>query len=453
MILDTLTLEKIDHISGSVKLIGSKSLTNRALLLSALSQGQTKLTNILRSDDSKVMLESLRRLGVVIDENSLDPTEVTIHGLGGLFNTKEQGVIELFLGNAGTAMRPLAAALALSNGTYKLTGEPRMYERPIGILVEALRALGAHIEYLGTEGYPPLLITGRQAVLTQGVGAGAKQLQGESYELEVLGNTSSQFISALLMVGGLLDKPVVLKVKGELISKPYVTLTCLLLERFGIQVLNHDFKCFVIKPQSLISPSEYLVEGDASGATYFLAAAAIAGSVKVYGVGQNSIQGDAKFIEVLERMGARIEVGSDYLYVSEAPTLKGITIDMNDMPDAAMTLVPMALFTSEPITILNIESWRVKETDRISALATQMRKLGCEVEEGQDYIKVSASGAAYDKVKASGVLVDFDTYNDHRMAMSMSLAALDRKVVINDPQCCSKTFPDYFERLASVSVR
>lgn len=444
--METLTLEKIDHISGSVKLIGSKSLTNRALLLSALSQGQTKLTNILRSDDSKVMLQSLKQLGVGIEENPLDPTEITITGLGGLFDTKEQGTIELFLGNAGTAMRPLAAALALSNGTYKLTGEDRMYERPIGILVEALRKLGAKIEYLGNEGYPPLLITGRKALNS------SCQEACTCYDLEVAGNTSSQFISALLMIGALLDKPMNLIVKGELISKPYVNLTCELLKRFGIKVVNHGFAKFSIEPQGLISPKSYLVEGDASGATYFLAAAAIKGSVKVYGVGKNSIQGDTKFIEVLAKMGAKIEIGDDYLAVSEASELKGIDIDMNDMPDAAMTLVPMALFTKEPIMIRNIESWRVKETDRIDALATQMRKLGCQVTEGQDFIKVQSGGTEYQSIKDEGILLDFDTYNDHRMAMSMSLAALDRKIVINDPKCCHKTFPDYFERLASVSV-
>lgn len=446
-VLETLTLEKIDHISGSVKLIGSKSLTNRALLLSALSEGRTKLTNILRSDDSKVMIQALKQLGVKVEENEQDPTEVIINGLGGVFNTQEQGTIELFLGNAGTAMRPLAAALALSNGTYKLTGEDRMYERPIGILVDALRKLGAKIEYLGNEGYPPLLITGLKALENNNTN------QATTYELEVAGNTSSQFISALLMVGSLLDKPMNLKVKGELISKPYVNLTCELLKRFGIQVANNDYVSFTINPQALISPNHYLVEGDASGATYFLAAAAIRGSVKVYGVGKASIQGDTKFIEVLSQMGANIEIGDDYLAVSQAQELKGIDIDMNDMPDAAMTLVPMALFTKEPIIIRNIESWRVKETDRIAALATEMRKLGCQVEEGQDYIKVQATGDNYQKIKEQGTLIDFDTYNDHRMAMSMSLAALDRSIIINDPMCCKKTFPDYFERLALVSVR
>lgn len=449
--METLTLEKIDHISGSVNLIGSKSLTNRALLLSALSQGTTKLTNILRSDDSKVMIQALKLLGVKVEEDPQDPTKITISGLGGVFDTQEQGTIELFLGNAGTAMRPLAAALALSNGTYKLTGEDRMYERPIGILVDALRKLGAKIEYLGNEGYPPLLITGRKALESNHLDNCSKN--SSAYELEVAGNTSSQFISALLMVGALLDKPMSLKVKGELISKPYVNLTCQLLKNFGVEVKNNSYQSFTVNSQKLISPNQYLVEGDASGATYFLAAAAIRGSIKVYGVGKNSIQGDSKFIEVLEQMGAVTEVGDDYLSVCQAPELKGIDIDMNDMPDAAMTLVPMALFTKEPIIIRNIESWRVKETDRIAALATQMRKLGCLVEEGQDYIKVQAIGNDYDSIKRQGTLIDFDTYNDHRMAMSMSLAALDRTVVINDPKCCNKTFPDYFERFNSVCVR
>lgn len=464
-----LTLDKINSLQGEVKLIGSKSLTNRALLLSALSSGTTKLTNILRSDDSKVMLEALRKLGVSVTEEQSDDTIVTIEGLGGLFDTADQGQIELFLGNAGTAMRPLCAALALSNGTYKLTGEPRMYERPIGVLVDALRELGAKIEYLGNEGYPPLLITGRKQVqamaavndiLSSCCGCDSSlnksccSADGEpALCLEVAGNTSSQFISALLMVGSQLDTTVRIKVKGELISKPYVNLTCELLKRFGIVVENHNFEYFDIKSQKLISPGSYLVEGDASGATYFLAGAAIKGSVKVTGVGADSIQGDTKFIEVLKKMGAVIEMGADYLKVSEAPVLHGIDIDMNDMPDAAMTLVPMALFTDSPVIIRNIESWRVKETDRIAAMATEMRKLGCDVEEGQDYIKVDGKTSKCAELKAQGAVPEFDTYNDHRMAMCMSLTALDRKIVINDPDCCKKTFPDYFTRLAAVTVR
>ena len=455
----TLTLEKITALSGAVQLVGSKSLTNRALLLSALAQGTTTLRNILRSDDSKVMLAALCALGVTITEDASDPTTVIVEGIGGPFATADQGELELFLGNAGTAMRPLCAALALSNGTYRLVGEPRMYERPIGVLVDALRALGAKIDYLGTEGYPPLRITGIGALSatgvtgTTGAGAATSSVSSGSLTLQVAGNTSSQFISALLMVGSLLPQPMRLEVVGELISKPYVHLTCELLQRFGIEVVNHDFKYFDLKPTAIKSPGFYLVEGDASGATYFLAGAAIAGDVTVYGVGANSIQGDAKFIELLERMGAVTEIGSDYMRVKQAPQLHGLDSDLNDMPDAAMTLVPMALFTDSPVILRNIESWRVKETDRIEAMATEMRKLGCEVEVGRDFIAVNGNTAECRARKERGEVPVFDTYNDHRMAMCMSLCALDRTVAINDPACCKKTFPDYFERLAQITVR
>ena len=432
-----LPLGPISQVLGSVHLVGSKSLTNRALLLSALSAGRTKLTNILRSDDSKVMLESLHKLGVTVEPDPNDATTVTITGVGGCFHAQEP--VNLFLGNAGTAMRPLCAALALSQGTFELTGEPRMYERPIGILVDALRTLGAKVEYLGTEGYPPLKITGTTSPAANTV--------------EVAGNTSSQFITALLMVGALLPNGLNLKVQGELISKPYVAMTCALLQRFGVSVVNHDFASFELAPQQLKSPGSYLVEGDASGATYFLAAAAIAGSVTVKGVGSGSLQGDAHFIEVLAQMGAHTEIGPDYLKVS-APKqqLHGIDLDLNDMPDAAMTLVPMALFTDSPIAIRNIASWRVKETDRIAALTTEMRKLGCAVEEGPDYIVVDGNTDACRQICSDlSRVIAFDTYNDHRMAMALSLVALARPVIINDYRCCAKTFPDYFERLAALA--
>lgn len=432
-----LPLGPISQVLGSVHLVGSKSLTNRALLLSALSTGRTKLTNILRSDDSKVMLESLHKLGVTVEPDPNDATTVTITGVGGSFHAAEP--VNLFLGNAGTAMRPLCAALALSQGTFELTGEPRMYERPIGILVDALRTLGAQVEYLSTEGYPPLKITGTTSP--------------EANTVEVAGNTSSQFITALLMVGALLPNGLKLKVQGELISKPYVAMTCALLQRFGVTVENHDFEHFVVKHQELTSPGSYLVEGDASGATYFLAAAAIAGEVTVKGVGADSLQGDAHFIDVLNKMGAHTEIGPDYLKVS-APKqqLHGIDLDLNDMPDAAMTLVPMALFTDSPIAIRNIASWRVKETDRIAALATEMRKLGCAVEAGPDYIVVDGNTEQCRALLADPNFIPaFDTYNDHRMAMSLSLVALKHPVIIKDYRCCAKTFPDYFERLAALA--
>lgn len=474
--MDSLTLTKIQALNGSVQLVGSKSLTNRALLLSALSAGTTKLSNILRSDDTAVMLDALQRLGVQVDLDPNQPDVVTITSAGGPFGahhpltTDPDGVLELFLGNAGTAMRPLCAALALSHGKFRLVGEPRMYERPIGELVSALQAMGAKITYLEKAGYPPLLIEGlglpagggsasgtaaETATAAAAPSDGRSQLLSlaqhqQALSLQIDGSTSSQFISAVLMVSTLLPCPVDLKIKGELISKPYVNLTCEMLRSFGVQV-DHDpaFTRYSVKPGTIQAPSSYLVEGDASGATYFLAGAAIKGEVTVKGIGQHSIQGDVRFVDILEQMGAQVTWGPDFVKVKAAPTLHGVDLDLNDMPDAAMTLVPMALFTDSPVVIRNIGSWRVKETDRIAAMATEMRKLGCTVEEGADYIKVDGSTQS----PVDSPMVAFDTYNDHRMAMCMSLVALQRDVIINDPQCCRKTFPDYFERLAKISIR
>lgn len=483
--MESLTLEKIPSLKGTVQLVGSKSLTNRALLLSALSAGTTKLSNILRSDDSEVMLKALQRLGiqVLIDPNT--PDEVTITSQGGPFGAKQpltpdaDGVIELFLGNAGTAMRPLCAALALSCGKFRLCGEPRMYERPIGELVTALRAMGAQVTYLQKEGYPPLLIEGlglssaasssavsiltSSCAATSGLDASEASLRAalspqaqelvklaqehKPLELSIDGSTSSQFISAVLMVSALLPCAVQINIKGELISKPYVNLTCEMLKSFGVIVQHSpDFAHYTINPSPIQAPAQYLVEGDASGATYFLAGAAIKGDVTVKGIGKDSIQGDIGFVDILEAMGAKVTRGSDFIRVQQAERLIGVDLDLNDMPDAAMTLVPMALYTNSPILIRNIASWRVKETDRIAAMATEMRKLGCTVEEGPDYIKVDGSTQS----PVTSPIVAFDTYNDHRMAMCMSLVALQRDIIINDPKCCRKTFPDYFERLASL---
>lgn len=456
-----LTIEKLSALQGSVNLIGSKSLTNRALLLSSLCSETTVLHNILRSDDSKVMIDALRALGVRIVEDHADHNTVIVVGInGGFRNTlPNDEPLEIFLGNAGTAMRPLCAALALSSGFFKLTGEPRMYERPIGILVGALRSLGAKIQYLGAEGYPPLLIKG--CGLTTDVGSGVENVfskneeidpQEPTWGLEMDGDVSSQFISSLLMVGSLLPFPLELRIHGDLISKPYVTLTCELLKKFGVTVNNRYFRSFLLKPTHLKSPGSYIVEGDATGATYFLAGAAVSGEVTVYGVGKDSIQGDSKFIEILAKMGAKTEVGDNYLKVSAAEQLHGLTIDMNDMPDAAMTLVPLALFTDSPIKLTNIASWRVKETDRIQAMATEMAKFGCAVESGRDYIEVDGRTPASAELKKQGVVPVISTYNDHRMAMSMAITALDRTIQIEDPDCCRKTFPDFFARWAEVSV-
>lgn len=504
--MKTLTIEKIDALVGEVNLVGSKSLTNRAFVLSALSEGDTILKNFLRSDDTEVMLESLAKIGIRFQEKSTDT--LTMTGVGQAFETcnkcneaylglsKEElfeKATKLFLGNSGTSMRSLCSILAASGGVYELTGEPRMYERPIGHLVDALRSLGAYIEYLGNEGYPPLRIVGLKNPKIKELVPECPALVNDTYEVSIPGNISSQFITALLMTGPLLDKKFKLKVIGELISQPYVTMTCKLLKQFGVEVKNNGFAEFEVEPTKYKSPGKFLIEGDASAATYFLAGAAIHGDVKVHGVGRNSLQGDAAFINYLERMGARIEIGDDYMHVQSsswpknglAPNqmipnrhyLNGIDDDFNDIPDAAMTFVPLALYTMGDITIRNIESWRVKETDRIAAMATEMKKLGVIVDEGQDYISLSVwqdmvenddeepddcgfmtvpcrePSREYVSVVSSGKTISFDTYNDHRMAMCMSLIALDRTIIINDPDCCKKTFPEYFTILEKLALR
>lgn len=424
--MHSLKLEKLTRAQGEVSLPGSKSLSNRALLLSALAAGRTELRGVLRSDDTERMLQALQALGVSL---SVDGDRVQLTGPGGGF-CRQGDTLELFLGNAGTVMRPLCAALALSQGSFVLTGEPRMLQRPIGALVEALQSMGCSITYLQEPGFPPLQITGSAT---------------KTAEVEVSGSTSSQFISALLMAAPL-TAGLRVRVKGELISKPYVAMTLRLMERFGARVQADGDRAFTVAGGGYRSPGTFQVEGDASGATYFLAAGALAGRVTVHGIGRVSVQGDTRFAAVLEQMGAVIEWGDNSITASRgAAPLHGIEIDMNDMPDAAMTLVPLALYTDGPVVVTNIGSWRVKETDRIAAMAAEMRKLGVKVETGADYIAVDAAGRS-----AGEELPCFDTYNDHRMAMAMSLAAFDRAVVINDPGCTSKTFPGYFELFNTV---
>lgn len=420
---NALNLKKIKSVEGKVILPGSKSLTNRALLISALAKGNTKLLNVLKSDDTSRMIEALQTLKVKLKVNV---SSVDVTGMGGVFNEGLNSV-ELYLGNAGTAMRPLCAALAVSTGVFTLTGEPRMMERPIGPLTEALRSLGINIEYLNNDGFPPVRIRGAVPKV---------------HEVTVSGSTSSQFITALLMAapvcGGLK-----IKIKGDLISKPYVDLTVKLIEKFGAVVSRNGYSEFTVEGTGYISPGSYLIEGDATGATYFAAAAAIGGELELYGLPEDSVQGDIKFLDVLAQMGAKIKKTESSVIIKKSK-LHGIDIDMNAMPDAAMTLVPLALYTDGPITIRNIASWRVKETDRIEAMVKEMSKLGVKVESGEDYISIDAS-------TRNDVTPTFDTYNDHRMAMCMSLVAFDRDIVINDPECINKTFPTYFNNLKSVS--
>jgi len=425
--MNTMTLAPITKIEGEVNLPGSKSLSNRALLLAALAEGTTTITNLLESDDTLHMLNALKQLGIKYTLSS-DKTECIVEGnAGALFSDISE---ELFLGNAGTAMRPLCAALCLGRGTYTLTGEPRMKERPIGHLVDALRQAGADISYLENDGYPPLTIK-------------ANGLEGG--EVNIDGAISSQFLTALLMAAPLAENDMKITIIGELVSKPYIDITLDIIKDFGVEVVNDDYKTFTIKSgQTYKAVKRFMVEGDASSASYFLAAAAIkGGTVKVTGIGRNSIQGDIEFVDVLEQMGARIEWGETYVSVTR-DVLRPIDMDFNHIPDAAMTIATTALFVEGTTTLRNIYNWRVKETDRLYAMATELRKVGAEVEEGEDYLKITPP-----KVLKHAVI---DTYDDHRMAMCFSLLALDPvSVTINDPECTAKTFPSYFEVLKNIS--
>ena len=424
--MEQLTLDPIAKVSGEVNVPGSKSLSNRALLLAALAEGETELTNLLDSEDIEHMLNALTKLGINY-RLSEDKTQCVVQGNGGAFNVAEP--LELFLGNAGTAMRPLCAALAASNVDTVLTGEPRMEERPIGDLVDALREADAEVTYLKNEGFPPLQIKG-------------KTLNGG--EMSVDGSVSSQFLTALLMAAPLFSGDVTIRIKGELVSKPYIDITLDTMAKFGVTVKNDNYQTFTVSGDAkYIAPGKFMVEGDASSASYFLAAGAIkGGTVRVTGIGQNSIQGDIRFADVLEAMGATVVWNDEYVEITGAP-LKGVNMDMNHIPDAAMTIATTALFAEGPTTMTNIYNWRVKETDRLAAMATELQKLGAKVEEGHDYIKVWPT----DSLKHA----EIDTYNDHRIAMCFSLVALsDTPVTINDPGCTRKTFPDYFTRFKTL---
>ncbi|HGB3853973.1 TPA: 3-phosphoshikimate 1-carboxyvinyltransferase, partial [Salmonella enterica subsp. enterica serovar Weltevreden] len=418
--MESLTLQPIARVDGAINLPGSKSVSNRALLLAALACGKTVLTNLLDSDDVRHMLNALSALGINYTL-SADRTRCDITGNGGAL--RAPGALELFLGNAGTAMRPLAAALCLGQNEIVLTGEPRMKERPIGHLIDSLRQGGANIDYLEQENYPPLRLRG-------GFTGG---------DIEVDGSVSSQFLTALLMTAPLAPEDTTIRVKGELVSKPYIDITLNLMKTFGVEIANHHYQQFVVKGgQQYHSPGRYLVEGDASSASYFLAAGAIkGGTVKVTGIGRKSMQGDIRFADVLEKMGATITWGDDFIACTRGE-LHAIDMDMNHIPDAAMTIATTALFAKGTTTLRNIYNWRVKETDRLFAMATELRKVGAEVEEGHDYIRITPPA----KLQHA----DIGTYNDHRMAMCFSLVALsDTPVTILDPKCTAKTFPDYFE--------
>jgi 3-phosphoshikimate 1-carboxyvinyltransferase len=426
-----LHLPPIHAANGVIRLPGSKSISNRMLLLAALSVGETEIGDLLDSDDTRVMLDALRMLGV--DVKSLGQNAYRIDGCGGDFPVKNA---DLFMGNAGTAIRPLTAALALSGGSYRLSGVARMHERPIGDLVDGLRQLGASVSYTGNDGYPPLAIQPATITLPDGI--------------RLRGDVSSQFLTALLMALPLTGKAAVIELTTELISKPYVEITLKLMARFGVEVQRHGWERFTLAGgQRYCSPGKIFVEGDASSASYFLAAGAIGGGpVRVEGVGRDSIQGDIRFADALAQLGARISMGDNWIEAS-APLsgrIKAFTLDLNHIPDAAMTLAVTALFADGPCRLNNIASWRVKETDRIAAMATELRKLGATVEEGADYLVVLPAPTFVPNVAIG-------TYDDHRMAMCFSLAALGGvPVTINDPDCVGKTFPNYFDAFAEVAA-
>ena len=456
-----LDIPPLDGAAGTVRLPGSKSISNRVLLLAALSGGTTRLHDLLASDDTRVMLDALRALGCSVRH---DAGTVEVTGLGG---HPPAAHARLFLGNAGTAMRPLAAALAVIGGEFELSGVPRMHERPIGDLVDALRQLGCDIQYLGVPGYPPLRI-------------GRPQLKLDA-PIQVRGDVSSQFLTALLMALPLVaqnrastpgtDAPslppegavppkgglsaahdIVIEVVGELISKPYIEITLNLLRQFGILVARDGWERFTIPAGSRYqSPGAVQVEADASSASYFAALGAIAADppspVRVAGVGEDSIQGDIRFLDAVRLMGANVRGGPNWVEVSRGTwPLRAIDLDCNHIPDAAMTLAMLALYADGPSTLRNIASWRVKETDRLAAMAAELRKLGAVVDERADAISITPPA----QWKAASIR----TYDDHRMAMCFALAAFNPDGVpvrIQDPACVAKTFPDYFEALFSIA--
>ena len=431
-----LDVPPLDHANGPVTLPGSKSISNRVLLLSALCAGTTHIHDLLDSDDTRVMLQALRQLGCGVD---VQGTSVSVKGLGG--RTAHQDPLTLFMGNAGTAMRPLTAALAVLGGDYTLQGVPRMHERPIGDLVDGLRQMGCQVEYLGAEGYPPLRI--------------GQPTLNIPHPIQVRGDVSSQFLTALLMALPLAtaQQAITIEVVGELISKPYIDITLNLLARYGIQVQREGWERFTLPQGSQYrSPGEIHVEADASSASYFIALGALASErgIRIHGVGADSIQGDIRFMDAAQAMGAQITSGPNWLEVRRgAWPLKSIDLDCNHIPDAAMTLAVMALYADGPTTLRNIGSWRVKETDRITAMATECRKLGAMVDEGQDWIRVHPLPAGQWRAAR------LHTYDDHRVAMCFSLAAFNPDAVpvrLEDPGCVAKTFPDYFETLFSVTT-
>ena len=428
---ESIRLPAVKTKPAAVALPGSKSISNRSLLLASLSDNVCEIHSLLKSDDTDRMLDALAALGVKIE--FLDGGRLKVHGTGGRFPNRSA---DLFLGNAGTAFRPLTAVLAVLGGSYSLHGVPRMHERPIGDLVDALRIAGADVRYEGRENYPPLHINER-------TDSGVR-------EIPIRGDVSSQFLTAILMALPLTGQAFEIRIVGELISKPYIDITLKLMARFGVNVANEGYRVFKIPAGARYHAPEHLyVEGDASSASYFLAAGLITGvPVRVTGIGRNSIQGDVAFARELEKIGADVLWGDDFIEVSRPETrpVQAFDLDANHIPDAAMTLAVVALAADAPCTLRNIGSWRVKETDRISAMAVELRKLGAVVVEEPEAIRITPP----EQLRTDAVI---DTYDDHRIAMCFSLVSLmGVPVVINDPKCTHKTFPTYFDTFAGLSV-
>ena len=426
--MNEITLKASKQVRGCIKLPGSKSITNRVLLMAALGCGVTKLIDPLRSEDTDQMINALIKLGVSVKEVNDDKNIIEIKGAEHNFPNKNTN---LFLGNSGTTFRPLAAVLAMMRGDYYLSGIERMHERPIKDLVDALEQMGSNIQYEKNHGYPPIFINNNSIEISE--------------PIQIKGDISSQYLTALLIAGPISNNEFNIEVIGDLISKPYIDITLKLLTKFNIFYNNDNWRLFSLKKDSVYrNPTKIFVEGDASSASYFFAAASLAGSIEIKGINKDSIQGDLKFLDIISKMGAKIEYKSDSIQVSKASNLKGLEIDCIEIPDAAMTLAIMAVFADKPTKLKNIGSWRVKETDRILAMDNELTKMGVEVSTTHDSMTIFPQKQLNDNIS-------IETYNDHRIAMCFSLFCLKNlNITIQDPNCVNKTYPDYFKDLKSV---
>ena len=426
--MNEITLKASKQVRGCINLPGSKSITNRVLLMAALGCGVTKLIDPLRSEDTDQMINALIKLGVSVKEVNDDKNIIEIKGTEHNFPNKNTN---LFLGNSGTTFRPLAAVLAMMRGDYYLSGIERMHERPIKDLVDALEQMGSSIQYEKNHGYPPIIINNSSIQISK--------------PIQIKGDISSQYLTALLIAGPISNNEFNIEVIGDLISKPYIDITLKLLTKFNIFYNNDNWRLFSLKKDSVYrNPTKIFVEGDASSASYFFAAASLAGSIEIKGINKDSIQGDLKFLDIISKMGAKIEYKSDSIQVSRASSLKGLEIDCIEIPDAAMTLAIMAVFADKPTKLKNIGSWRVKETDRILAMDNELTKMGVEVSTTHDSMTIFPQKQLNDNIS-------IETYNDHRIAMCFSLFCLKNlNITIQDPNCVNKTYPDYFKDLKSV---